>query len=323
MTAGQVRDDLVNQLERSILGPLEGPTESLEALPSRRYIVGVLFPSGTSLGPEEAVGEPGDGSDEEGAAPFGTFAAEDELRPASMGLSFLVTEQTESVSVRVSWATYVQPKPRGVFRRVEHASDFVLPLNKPVAAIPLPPSPGSPPKNFSLEWKTYPVTMGGIPTTIFLVNRESTSEDKAIRDQRCIFTPTIKVTSQSASILARERLADRYEDEDLESLRLLYRNRHEFAVGHSCSVHWGDVEGDRCSWVSTTFVPRFQAGPISYRADEMGLPMALLSEPGTKSQALADLERLIASYDAWISRTFASEAVQQTRTAAAPHGRAP
>ena len=50
------------------------------------------------------------------------------------------------------------------------------------------------------------------------------------------------------------------EDEDYQSNLLLYRNVHNYAIGHGCAADWEDAPV--VSWISTAVFPRYDIKPI-------------------------------------------------------------
>ena len=55
-TQRRMRSDLVEMLSRELLGPFDGPHETLAQRPTGRYLLGRLAPAGTMVGPEEDDG---------------------------------------------------------------------------------------------------------------------------------------------------------------------------------------------------------------------------------------------------------------------------
>ena len=83
-----LRDDLVSSLEKSLVGPLEGPTETFRETPDRRYVSGILYPKGLQVGEAEDSNDIPEGdSDMDAAVPSAGFSMVSEREPSSMGLS--------------------------------------------------------------------------------------------------------------------------------------------------------------------------------------------------------------------------------------------
>lgn len=137
-TSFTVRENLVDILERELLGPLHGPNEVLPFSPRSQYLVGHIAPvkltlTGGALGADDTAGDGGRGplvearADGEGlvggrgvpavAADDNEADGEDDdaddrapkqglMIPSSMGLRFQVPTDLESFTVTATWGTY-------------------------------------------------------------------------------------------------------------------------------------------------------------------------------------------------------------------------
>jgi len=87
--------------------------------------------------------------------------------------------------------------------------------------------------------------------------------------------------------------------EERDSMRLLYRKRRVFAVGHGCAPEWSWSDSDATSRIWTESVPVFEIPPVlPAELDELELRM----EPLSNSDKLAVTvgERLCELYSSWI-----------------------
>ncbi|HLS34124.1 MAG TPA: helicase, partial [Brevibacterium sp.] len=160
------RENLVDVLERDLLGPAHGDEELLEAQPDALYLVGRIAPAKLLDTDEPVTQADAEDADEEivpsddarlgRGVPLGTVdqdtaGNEDEgaedvplrrglMIPASMGMRFQVHRAQESVTVHASWGTYrpespdpsddgaVGARPRRLYRRTPHHHTRVLPV---------------------------------------------------------------------------------------------------------------------------------------------------------------------------------------------------
>ncbi|MGH3776465.1 MAG: hypothetical protein ACRDRR_12165 [Pseudonocardiaceae bacterium] len=133
------RENLVDILERELLGPANGPEEILDGIPDSAYLIGRIAPvrltaghddprdadsgeAATDVGdavdaqecrgvPVTAVDDSGAGSDED--------TAEDEppkrglMIPASMGLRCQIPDDLDSFTVTASWGQYEPVREKG------------------------------------------------------------------------------------------------------------------------------------------------------------------------------------------------------------------
>ncbi|MDB4780312.1 helicase C-terminal domain-containing protein [bacterium] len=107
--------------------------------------------------------------------------------------------------------------------------------------------------------------------------------------------------------------------EDLD-LQLVYRDRREYAVGHTCSARWDTRDGDRVNLVETTWVPSLELKAVSPLGHES---CASLKDETLSARFLAeaDLEEVIdalhqlpSSYLDWLN------AIEQKELAGIPAG---
>ena len=101
--------------------------------------------------------------------------------------------------------------------------------------------------------------------TACLVNIQE--KDAGRVDERCFFQCSLTVRGRSGTrwILAYpeyRRANSRPGDED-EIIRLLYRDRTIFAIGHGCAVDWSREQGGSTLEVQTNCMPTFETPAIS------------------------------------------------------------
>lgn len=135
------RENLVDILERELLGPANGPDEILDGVPDSAYLVGRIAPVRLTGGPsgqddpgeagsEEAATDVGDAVDASGSRGVPVTAVdessagseEDEVEdqpqkrglmiPASMGLRCQITDDLDEFTVVASWGTYEPVKEK-------------------------------------------------------------------------------------------------------------------------------------------------------------------------------------------------------------------
>ncbi|MEI9865317.1 MAG: hypothetical protein WDN00_12350 [Limisphaerales bacterium] len=97
----------------------------------------------------------------------------------------------------------------------------------------------------------------------------------------------------------REGLEDDLED---QSLRLLYRHRKTFAVGHGCAAQWPEIEAPTVNQIKTDALPTYEIKPILPRTiDGLELSMRQLSDKD--DPAVAQIcGQLAEEYKKWIEQ---------------------
>lgn len=310
MSKSEVRDELVLNLERKLVGPEAGPDELIKTFPSNKYIVGVLYPSGTEVEPEQAVDILEEEDESEGEV-VSSKSSRNPRNPSSFGMSFMVDEGTIEIPVEISWATYNKTDEED-FKRKEWNVEKTISLSETGMEdglyYPLFDSADPEYKNFEIYCRKYVKAAGHHYVSIFMVNKEKNAEKKGgMLDQRCIFSPSICVHFDDRSIVAKENESDHKNDDDLMSLSLLYHNRHEFGTGHGCSVEWNDVLNNNCSTLKTTFLPRYHWHPLYFKDKEYSFFMKDMADSEKKKETIEILSNLLKDYENWISETFAED----------------
>ena len=116
LTSAEIRSTLVDALQLDLVGPKPDETEHAEEIltqaPSKWYLTGFLAPFGAKpddRSDDEGDVEPqelGDGATSEDSQSPEVAPARKPLFPSSMGMSFLISQQTEELLTTVHWADY-------------------------------------------------------------------------------------------------------------------------------------------------------------------------------------------------------------------------
>lgn len=148
--------------------------------------------------------------------------------------------------------------------------------------------------------------------TFTLLNQ--TDDDNGRADERCFFQVGFSVRGAAGeacfneyprrSELAHLRPASGGDnttaDREDASLRLLYRHRRNFAVGHGCSADWDGPSGGTTSGIRTETIPTYEIPPVlPSPRPELTLDMVALSDPGGRV-AEATAAALCTMYAEWV-----------------------
>lgn len=316
-----IRKAFLEEVRQRLTGP-SSPEEILQEKPNKRYLTGMLFPRGASAGVAIADEEEiqGDESDDEDSpeieSPMDLLF---QRLPASVGLTFALSEDEKKLRVSVSGARYARAP-------VEVLADGGA-------------EEGAPRKRAGLgwAWKRRPLpaegeeesvefattigrhrqlvfegrasvqlfvrrAQGVLISTVSLVNERQAVEDSPVDVEDILF--------QIAMRCAPERGVPAYPDApsismdpEAEELSLQYRSRPTHAVGHGCSAAWPRARGAAVDWVAIDHVPSVEVPPVTTRID--GLP-----EAAEAALSMVNLQRedfdpapgissLIGAYKAW------------------------
>lgn len=97
-------------------------------------------------------------------------------------------------------------------------------------------------------------------------------------------------------------------DEEEKSMQLLYRHERTFGVGHGCAAVWDyQAREEKTSWVSGECLPSIEIPSITpdildENKREIKIPMAPLAGLVDGDDGFESLEKLILSYEDWITK---------------------
>ena len=339
-TSFTVRENLVDILERELLGPIHGPDELLPFSPRSQYLIGHIAPvrlTGASAGGADAGedaergelvepradatavtevrGVPAAAADEHEAD---SSDDDDEDRapkqglmvPASMGLRFQVPRDLEAFTVTASWGTYesVQTdkvtkagRPIRHFQRIPVKDPRTIRLDDLVAG----------------QTTTIPLrdticlrvdryddpTFDRVLIEIALCNDRETPMPIPIG--MWMFQTKIYVDAAGAEVFLPvcDVLEQNWPEHDLEvrRLNLQYRNRLEYAIGRTCSVDWMvKKDSRRAAAVWTTWLPIAETPQTQARDVENALLSMDALASANAEQVRGGLEPLIVGYGEWL-----------------------
>jgi hypothetical protein len=363
--AAYVRELLELATRDDLLGPANGPEEMVVDMSVRdRYLVGKLAPRkpwrstrGVDAEPAAAVDEVYESMEEKNAslhepgAEFnrasGRVESEDDaleeldttnnqsLVPTSMGLTFCVGGDVQTLDIAARWGSYVRvskeehgyTRPRKnretgeveevkvkVWRRLPRGGRVSLKLKDG----PVEPSvPDAEQNEVRIQGTVRTNASGERLVTLFLVNGQL--EPDTNRDSAWLFQPELCVTGAGEAAgtpVFRRRPSNDVvvDDPERDHLGLIYRRRVEFAVGHGVAVHAETPPSDptRATLVRTEVIPRYEV-PVTETPgldpDDRPAMRRMVDRGWLDMLSLADLDKvdleealrtLVDDYAAWI-----------------------
>ncbi|GAA4232504.1 hypothetical protein FHR32_002159 [Streptosporangium album] len=334
------RRELVEKLQRDLLGPVGGSNEQLNDLPGNAYISGVLFP----LRPEdERVREVGENDVDLAASglavdevPDSGVAMANVQLPSSMGLTFAVDPLLSPVvTVDVDAATYEPVDEVGnriAAARAERGTtreETTFWRRRPLTLAPVPVNVTAQGQStvtlahgLQLRLRVRRPVQGAVAVTVTLVNSHRIDRS-TLRDAYCFFQPALRVSCVGGVAGLVERPSVRGSDDpELLTSRLLHRYAPAFATGHGCSADWEwqpppphglkELVSARTDAVWTAFVP---VRDVLLTDSNPDIPMFRMWDlaKSPRDRLVADLRRLIDGYTAWISdRAAEAKALHDT-----------
>jgi hypothetical protein len=145
--------------------------------------------------------------------------------------------------------------------------------------------------------------------TVTLINVNESGDGRA-ENEKCFFQVEMRLAAANAEacfIEYPEREGESLDDED-RSLRLLYRHRKTFAIGHGCAADWVETSG-RATLIRTDFLPTYEVKPVvPARFEDLDLSMLGLSDLRDEANGISLLTRLCDRYEEWIEEREAEAA---------------
>jgi hypothetical protein len=139
--------------------------------------------------------------------------------------------------------------------------------------------------------------------TFTLINRTQMSGNSP-KDSECFFQCEFTVEDADGGTCfleypEREGLEDDQED---QSLRLLYRHHKTFAVGHGCAAQWPETEAPTVNQIKTDALPTYEIKPILPR-EIAGLELSMRQLSDKDDPAAARIcGQLAEEYKKWIEQ---------------------
>lgn len=322
----EVRDIVVSELKRDLLGPEYNEVDSITEAPSQAYLTGILYPqemeekvnleelsevySGNLLDFEV---ENEDENDDETKEEINSNLVVNK-RQNSLGLKCYLNNNINTISLIARWGEYEKSKKTIQIEDKKNNSlkDKEIPIwVRKVITHKLQLDLSSEEKTLELSNKIYLVwneisiknTENKI-LSVFLVNR---NVDKT--NSKSIYQVTMEVSSiHNKGIFLCENDA-KISGEDFQEF--LYRNKPIFAKGFGCAVEW---ENDNCSMAKkliTTFIPKHE---IEGMSTELPLDSSMpnleknyfsirkFAMSKTKEEDLEKLTNLAIRYENWIEK---------------------
>ena len=322
-----VRDLLHETLVMDLLGPAGGPYEVVEDTDVRdRYLVGKLAPGRDREAPpekyadlpEDAVEDPEDQPDDRGVGSRGVS-----LFPSSIGMTFEVEADVETLVVEASWGGYEkapltkedeEAKVKQRWRRHPRGGRVEIDLRSEEGRL----------APIELDAAAHGVRLHGIVrapseeggtrvVTLFLVNDQPRPSSK--EGEAWVFQPEIVVRSADGRAAFKRRPVGSTEgDSELRAFDMLYRDHAPFAMGHGVATRSlpDPSDPEYAVEVATSVVPAFEVPrtdtpgsweedrPVLRKIMEEGLlDMKRLAE-ADESELFETLGLLVDDYRAWI-----------------------
>ena len=303
MTLTAAQRSVVAHLRSSWVGPDNGPHEVVTNMPNRQYAVGMLFPApsqapghGPGL-PEDDVEQdvvPGEVDEVDAAVPV----AED-WRPSSAAISFVT--DAPHVLCTLSGGTYATVEEDGPRRWQRHPFAFdAVRLTSDMPAHQL--HAGQVPIEVGSRWR--PFGSARLVTVHVRVLAQSTDDDR-LDIPHMLFQVALDVRAPvGTSVLEYDATRGMDLDTEAREIRLRYRNRKVYAVGHGMAADW-DVQDGQCCRVFLEPAPSFIVPAVETTGFAPDTPQARALDLHRLTELSAAPQQVLPSLDAFVD-AFAS-----------------
>jgi len=305
VTLNQTQRTALAHMRAAYFGPEQGPDEIVFNRPHLQYSVGMLFPAESTVVQPPIPGEAAEilesaveeGDVEESGA---TVPLAEDWRPSSVAISFVTN--SPSVTCRVSGGTYSPITDEGPPRWRRRPFNDAAELSESQRLHQR--RAGDVPIEIGSRWRTY--GEANLVTVHLRLTAESTGDDK-LDIARMLFQVGLSVEpAEGGRILEYD--TSRTFDIDAESaeLRLRYRNRKVYAVGHGMAADW-DLDGEQCTQVFLTPVPAFVVPAVETTGfkqateESKALDLEALSRIDTAAdEVIPTLDAFVRAFSAWV-----------------------
>ena len=134
----------------------------------------------------------------------------------------------------------------------------------------------------------------------FTLENTKVNEGSSVKDDDCFFQVRFKLQSKLGFCPLPDGQRINAEDDDYDSNQVLYRNVHNYAIGHGCAADW-DESAEQVSWISSAVFPSYEIKPIvPSTVPGVSLDMLEMSPHGNFENTIRELKLMCTEYKKWI-----------------------
>ena len=133
-----------------------------------------------------------------------------------------------------------------------------------------------------------------------IAHKKSISENEKQSFFQICLTISSAIANEDAFSEMKQQI-ELIEDDELQTLNMLYSEHKNFVVGHGCSVKF-NFDNNHCTEISTAIIPEFDYKPLIPALKVEGkLLDAYFLATGEKSQIIKELKKIEVEYAKWIN----------------------
>lgn len=159
----------------------------------------------------------------------------------------------------------------------------------------------------------------GLTLFTFALKNTHPACDKGMDEEHVFFNVSLKISSETTNknVFAEYVIPPQFEkDEEELSLRLLYRNRKTYAVGHGCAVDWECNDKSKVESIFTKAIPTYEVPKTDFAIKDLDntiLKMRELSGEGNlkENEIISRLKIFCGHYNSWINSIQADNSIPE------------
>ena len=259
-TAAGVRDELIDELRKYMVGPHWGNEEEIDTVPKFTYMTGILYPQDSEVEQENLPAEEHGTKDDE----IPDKTSTNSLNLSSFGLTCMLDEQTEEIKINVNYGIYsprsidVNGYKKFLHSRKHYENQYTVSISDQLNSteiVPLDITFG--------ELKIYfKRTSSGILCSVYMLNTYQTHRPSS---SNIIFQPNVEIISEKNQIkhnIPEDFSKVKGSDESL--FDLIFDKKRNFGFGHGCSVSWdiSNILDKNIGKIYTDFIPEYTQDKI-------------------------------------------------------------
>lgn len=150
------------------------------------------------------------------------------------------------------------------------------------------------------------IQQGFLTCTFVLVNERKAESDSRARNKNILFQNSLKISTLDKNHIIPYKEKELRTDTDEErELKLLYRNKRIFAIGHGTAVLWnpfqdGEDKKEHVTEIVSSIIPVYEMPQVASAGGNVRLSMLELSDKGNWETAKKSLNQLTHEYSIWI-----------------------
>lgn len=316
----EVRQRIIDDIRTDLIGPKE-TEEVLDENPRFAYLVGMLDVQRdddySSAGEQEVDadmafedGEDFTAGEEDDNEPISTTHFQ---LPSSIGISFYIQSDTESINLDVSWGDYVKSSEKYIGKDEKEHSRTIYKRQPMKETIQVAFSDFGRTKDYQLVCDSNVhvhvsriVLKGGYSlVTAYVVNKRN---NPANDTEAIMFQVEISAYSEDGkAVFIAEHICRKI----LAQEELYFEKRPIMGRGRGCAAVWDTPKDGRTNCVKSAFIPEYEFPGVSAALD--GFDKNYFSTYGMsvkskKTETIEKLNTLADSYEKWINSTLLGNA---------------